>query len=139
MQAAFDSTSHESTTMNRNLRLLTITIVASAVGYSGSARADDITIDPTPFVPSASRAQVRAELDAFNKSGVSPWATHYDHPRNFKSSASRAQVTAEYIRERAAVASMTGEDSGSTYMTELRHQAHSPAHLATRRSNDAQQ
>ena len=63
--------------MNRNLRLLTITLVAGALGYSASTWADDITIDPYPFVPSASRAEVRAEPDAYKKSGDNPWAKNY--------------------------------------------------------------
>jgi len=125
-------------TMNRNHRLVTIAFFASALGYSGGARADDITIDPSPFVPSASRAEVRAELDAFKKSGINPWATHYNLLRNFKSSATREQVTAEYISERDAVASMNGEDSGSNYLAGLRHAERAPVHLATRRSDDAQ-
>lgn len=123
--------------MNRNHRLVTIAFIASALGYSGSTRADDITLAPSPFVPSASRAQVRAELDAFRKSGIDPWSIHHDPLQDFKSSQTRAQVTAEYIRERDAVASMNGEDSGSTYLTELRHTARSPVHLATGRSNGA--
>jgi len=125
--------------MKRNLHLLTLGFIASVLGYSGGARADDIRIDPSPFVPSAPRAEVRAELDVFKKPGISPWATHYDLLSDFKSSATRAQVIAEYIRERDAIASMTGEDSGSKFLSELRHKAASPVHLASDRSNGAPQ
>ncbi len=141
MQASpgIHSTHMKARTMNRNQRLVTIAFLASALGYSGGAHADDITIDPSPFVSSTSRTEVRAELDAFKKSGINPWATHYDLLRNFKSSKTRAQVTAEYISERDAVASMNGEDSGSNYLAGLRHAERAPVYLATGHTDGAQQ
>jgi hypothetical protein len=123
--------------MKRNFPLLATAFIASALGYSGSAHSDDITIAPSPFVSSVSRAEVRAELDAFKTSGINPWATHYDLLRNFKSRKTRAQVTAEYLGERDAIASMNGEDSGSRYLSEHRHTAPAPVHLATDRPNIA--
>ena len=118
-------------TMKLNPRLLVIALFAVSTGYVGTARADDITIDPFPFVPSKSRAEVRAELQASKRSGVDPWARNYDPVRHFHSSRTRAQVTAEFLRERDAVAAMHGEDSGSRYITELRHSAYPPVYLAT--------
>lgn len=122
--------------MNRNLPLLTITLVAGALGYSGGALADDITIDPFPFVSSASRTEVRAELDAFRKSGANPWARDFNPLRTFRSSKTRAEVTAEYISERDAVARMTGEDSGSRYLAEQRDAAGAAMRLANRESKN---
>ncbi|HEY5928942.1 MAG TPA: hypothetical protein VIU02_01395 [Burkholderiales bacterium] len=122
-----------------NLRLLTLTLVAGALGYSGSTLADDITIDPFPFVPSASRAEVRSELDAFKKSGVNPWKMSYNPLRTFRSSTTRAEATAEYIRERDAVAAMNGEDSGSRYLAEQRDAAASVTSVANGRSGNLQQ
>ena len=140
MRVAPDATNpHESTTMNRNFRLLTATFVASALAYSGSAHSDDITFDRSPFVSSVSRAQVRAELEAFKESGINPWSLHYDLLAHFKSSKTRAQVTAEYLSERDAIASMNGEDSGSRYLSEHRHIAPAPVHLAIDRPSGEQQ
>ncbi len=123
--------------MRRNLSLCSIAVAAWALGHSGVALADDITIDPVPFVPSASRAEVRADLEAFRKSGVNPWSIRYDPVRNFRSGKTRAEVTAEYIRERDAVAAMNGEDSGSRYLAEMRQAGRSPVHLANQRLRDA--
>lgn len=118
-------------TMRLHPRPLAIALFAVSAGYAGSARADDITIDPFPFVASKSRAEVQAELQAFKRSGIDPWARNYDPLRHFRSSKSRAQVTAEFLRERDAVAAMTGEDSGSRYITELRYADLPPVYLAT--------
>jgi hypothetical protein len=126
-------------TMNRNLRLLTITLVAGALGYSGSTWADDITVDPYPFVPSTSRAEVRAELDAYKKSGDNPWAKNYNPLRTFRSDKTRAEVTAEYVSERDAVAAMNGEDSGSRYLAEQRDSATSATRVANRRPSNTRQ
>jgi len=79
---------HESTDMKRKFPLASL-VAAVALGYSGVARADDITIDPTPFVSSASRADVRAELDAYRKSGVNPWARSYNPLHHFRSERTR--------------------------------------------------
>ena len=49
-----------------------------ACAASGPALADDITIDPHPFVSTASRAQVMAELQQYRQSGVNPWADDYN-------------------------------------------------------------
>ncbi|MGJ0223464.1 DUF4148 domain-containing protein [Streptococcus pyogenes] len=125
------STHLKARTMKLHPRLLVIALFAVSTGYAGSARADDITVDPFPFVPSKSRAEVQAELQAFKRSGVDPWARNYDPLRHFQSSRTRAQVTAEFLRERDAVAAMNGEDSGSRYITELRHPAFPPVYLAT--------
>jgi hypothetical protein len=124
--------------MNRKLHLLTLALLSGALGYTGSTRADDITIDPVPFVSSRSPAEVRAELDAFKKSGVNPWSLDYQPLQTFRSSRTRAEVTAEYIRDREAVAAMTREDSGSRYLAEQREAGSSAVHLATRRSKKMQ-
>lgn len=122
--------------MRRKLSPFSIAVAAFTLGYTGIAVADDITIDPVPFVPSASRAEVRADLEAFKKSGVNPWSIRYDPIRNFRSGKTRAEVTAEYIRERDAVAAMNGEDSGSRYLAEMREAGRSPVHLANQRLRD---
>lgn len=109
--------------MKSSLLRFSVITLACAVAHTGIARADDITIDPRPFVSSKSRSQVQAELHAYRKSGVNPWALSYNPLKDFRSSKTRAAVTAEYLRERNAVAAMNGEDSGSRYLTELRDTA----------------
>lgn len=70
------------------------------------------------FVPSKTRAQVRDELAQYKRAGVNPWSTSYDQLASFKSTASRDQVTADYIASRDQVAAFTGEDSGSAYLAQ---------------------
>jgi hypothetical protein len=64
----------------------------------------------------ASRAQVQAQLADYKKAGVNPWSTSYNPLKSFQGQRSRADVQAEYLAERNAVAAMTGEDSGSAYL-----------------------
>jgi hypothetical protein len=125
--------------MKRNLALASFAFAAAAAACSSAVRADDITVDTQTFVPSASRAEVRAELDAFRKSGINPWARNYDPLRNFRSAKTRAEVTAEYIRERESVSAMNGEDSGSQYLAGIRDAAATPVRMAGRRSRDKAQ
>lgn len=99
--------------MNR-IPALSVLLVAGAL--HASARADDITIDPTPFVSSASRAEVMGELQQFRQSGIDPWADSYNPTQHFVSERSRADVQADYLRSRDDVSALNGEDSGSVYL-----------------------
>jgi hypothetical protein len=103
--------------MNRNIASA---LVIAAAAVAGNAFADDITVDTTPFVSSKSRAEVVAELGQFKKAGTSPWSTQYNPLAKFQSAKSRAQVTAEYVADREAVAALNSEDSGSAYLTAAR-------------------
>jgi hypothetical protein len=96
-----------------------LAVAAFAALASAGARADDITIDNTPFNSSRTRAEVQAELAQFQQAGVNPWSIRYNQLAGFKSAKSRAQVQAEYIAERDQVAVMTAEDSGSSYLTQV--------------------
>jgi len=109
--------------MNRNIASA---LVIAAAAVAGNAFADDITIAPA-FVPSATRAQVQAELQQYKQAGVNPWSTSYNPLRGFQSGQTRAQVTADYLRARGEVAAFQGEDSGSFYLA----QAHTPAERST--------
>ena len=93
-----------------------LAIALASVAAAGQAFADDITIDTTPFVSTASRAQVRQELAQFEASGINPWSQGYDPLAGFQSTRSRADLTADYVRSRDAVAAITGEDSGSAFL-----------------------
>ena len=96
--------------MNRNIASA---LVIATAAFAGTAFADDITIDTTPFQASKTRTEVQAELAQFKKAGTSPWSTQYNPLAKFKSETSRAQVTAAYVAERDVVAAFNGEDSGS--------------------------
>lgn len=101
--------------MNRNFALALCFASASI----GTAFADDITIDPTPFVSTKSRAEVKAELVQFQASGVDPWADDYNQLSQARSTMTRAEVTAAYLASRSEVEALGSEDSGSSYMTRV--------------------
>lgn len=84
---------------------------AQAVGLAG-----DISVEAKPFVSTRSRAEVRADLDAFRKAGVNPWADEFNQLAGFVSGRSRSQVAAEFAANRHTVAALYGEDSGSSYL-----------------------
>ncbi|HSH90566.1 MAG TPA: DUF4148 domain-containing protein [Ramlibacter sp.] len=96
-----------------------LAIAAFAALAGTAARADDITVDTTPFQSVKSRAEVQAELAQYTKAGVNPWSIRYNQLAGFQSAKTRAQVQAEYIAERDAVAALTSEDSGSAYLTQV--------------------
>jgi hypothetical protein len=98
--------------MNRNIAFAFVLATAAA----GTAFADDITVEATPFVPTLSRAEVRAEMLQARAAGIDPWAQDYDQLAAFHSERSRADVTADYTAERDRVAALNGEDSGSVYL-----------------------
>lgn len=119
--------------MNRNFALALVVACAAA----GPACADDITIDPHPFVPSLSRAEVLQELQDFRKAGVNPWADDYNPVAGARSSRTRAEVTAEFVAERRTVAALNGEDSGSNYLIQVAAAKARPAEIEIARA-DAQ-
>lgn len=110
-----------------------ITAIALSAGFAGAAFAEGPIQSNDVFVGSKTRAEVQAELSAYKQAGVNPWSTSYNPLKSFRSERSRAEVTAEYISSRAAVAAMTGEDSGASYLVarkqigEVRHLAGQPA------------
>lgn len=112
--------------MNRHLALALVAAVAAAAAAS-PAFADDITIDPTPFTSTRSRAEVIGEMQQFRQAGANPWADEYNPLAEFRSDRTREQVTLEFQATRASVAALTGEDSGSMYLARIT----APASLAT--------
>jgi hypothetical protein len=97
--------------MNRNIAISLLVLAGAS-----SAFADDITVDSTPFVSSASRAQVQSELQQSRQSGVNPWAQDYNQLAEFRSAKSRGEVAGEYIRSRGEAAAFVAEDSGSVML-----------------------
>lgn len=98
--------------MNRKTALALV--IASAA--CARAFADDPTVDPTPFISTAHRADVVAQMQAFRQSGIDPWADGYNPIAQFRGTRTRDDVTREYIASRDLVSALNGEDSGSMYL-----------------------
>jgi hypothetical protein len=101
--------------MNRST--LALAAVLSVAAFA--AHADDA--DPsgqfaTTVGSAGTRAAVQSQYADYRKTGVNPWSTSYNPLASFRGDKTRAQVTAEYLASRNAVAAMTGEDSGSAYL-----------------------
>jgi hypothetical protein len=101
--------------MNRNLALALV----SACMAAGPAFADDITVDPHPFVSTLTRAQVQEELNQFRHGGVNPWADAYNLVPQPRGTSTRAEVKAAYLASRNEAAAFNGEDSGSASMSRM--------------------
>jgi hypothetical protein len=106
--------------MNRNVAsTFALTAALAAVSIAPSiTRADDITIDPTPFVSRRSRAEVIAELmrrSELRRIGSSEWSMQYNPVPRVQSTYTSEQARAEYRASRDFVSAMNGEDSGSAY------------------------
>lgn len=97
--------------MNRKTLTAALILVAAA----GSAFADDITVETTPFTSSRTRAEVRAELQQYQQQGVNPWARNYNPLQSFHSGTSRAEVTAQFLEARDEVAALNSEDGGAAW------------------------
>ena len=104
--------------MNRKSTLVVLALVAAA----GSAFADDITIDNTPFVSTLTRQEVMAQLVQYQQAGINPHATSYNPLKYFSSAKSRGEVQQEFLASRQTVQAMNGEDSGSSWLTAHRGQ-----------------
>ena len=96
-------------------------LFAICLAAAGSAFADDITIESTPFVSSRARAEVIAEVQQARNEGMHPWADTYDQLQAFQSTLTREEVTAEYLLSRDEVQAFNGEDSGSSYLMAARN------------------
>lgn len=100
-------------------RKTAIALVVAAAAVAGNAFAESPTaLKEEPFVSTASRTQVNAELAAYKQAGVNPWSTSYNPLRAFQSVKSRDQVVGEYIAARDQVHALTGEDSGSSWLAQ---------------------
>ena len=78
----------------------------------------------------ATRSAVQAELAAYKQAGVNPYSISYNPLKSFRGTRSRAEVQAEYIGSRDAVAAMTREDSGSAWLAVRPATALDVRHLA---------
>ena len=93
------------------------TIAVTTIAFTPvDALADDISMDTTQFVSSASRDEVRAVVKAHPElvlQAASEWALQDNQPPRLQSSYTSAQAKAAYIIDRRSVAALTAEDSGS--------------------------
>jgi hypothetical protein len=99
--------------MNRNYAFAII--LATAAAGNVFAGDGEITREPAPFVSTASRAQVQAELKEFRQSGVDTTSYEWNPLSQFRSDKTRADVRAEYIAGRQQVAAMNEEASGAVH------------------------
>lgn len=113
--------------MNRNLEAaLTFAAVAAVataaavtliVPRAAAAATGDITPDPAPFVSTASRADVRADLlQGSQFARDTEWVQQANAAVRFKSSVTPAQAREQYKMARGEVEALTSEDSGSMYL-----------------------
>lgn len=103
--------------MNRYTFLAAVTFASFSAGaFADTGLVGDISVETRPFESNKTRAEVRAELDAYKKAGVNPWARSYNPLAQFKSTKTPEQVTAEYIANRNAANALNGEDSGSAFL-----------------------
>ena len=89
----------------------------STASFGAQADEADASQYGVQFNGGKSRAEVQAELASYKKTGVNPWSISYNPLAKFQSATTRAQVTAAYIADRDQVAALTGEDSGSAFLT----------------------
>ncbi|GAB2583047.1 hypothetical protein GCM10027034_13920 [Ramlibacter solisilvae] len=92
----------------------------AASAMVGTARADDITIDNTPFVSTKTRAEVKAELFASKVSSAGGEYALQQNGQHIASDYTREQARADYIASRDQVRAMNAEDSGSSALAQGR-------------------
>ena len=115
--------------MNRKLALSSLVLAAAFAG-NAFAESPNAGVVNDQFVSSRTRADVQAELAAYKQAGVNPWSTQYNPLRSFKSTATRADVTADYLASRDEVNALNSEDSGSAYLAQVRVTGVPPTTLA---------
>jgi hypothetical protein len=96
-----------------NASRLMIVAALSAAAFGAQADEADGSQYGVQFNGTLTRAEVQAQL---KQVGPNPWSTQYNPLATFKSERTRAQVQAEYVANRDAVAAFTSEDSGSAYL-----------------------
>jgi hypothetical protein len=96
-----------------------ISSLALLLAASAAVHAEEPSTDILNFISYRTRAEVRAELFAYKKSGVNPWATSYNQLKSFHSQATRDEVLAELFAFREEACLLYAEDSGSAYLSRL--------------------
>lgn len=96
-------------------RHIATALTVAAAAFAGNGFADDITVDTTPFTSTKTRAEVLAE---FKTPGPNFWSTQYNMFQ-IKSTKTSQEVMDEYRANRGEVSALTGEDSGSAYLSQI--------------------
>ena len=116
--------------MNKLNTVAAIAIAIAATGSAGSAFADDITIDTQTFVSTRTRAEVKAEMLRARADGsMATWLAEAGSvpatlamSRQVTPHVTRQEVMADMRVNREtslASAALTGEDSGSFYLSQI--------------------
>ncbi|MDB5751750.1 MAG: hypothetical protein JWP65_2171 [Ramlibacter sp.] len=96
---------------------LILAAALTAAAFVAQAESPDLSGQFAHRVSSGPAAQVATRPATQSvQSTVSPWSTQYNPLATFRSTKTRAEVQAEYIANRDAVAAMNREDSGSAYL-----------------------
>jgi hypothetical protein len=97
-------------------------VVAATTIVANDARADDITLDKSPYANSVDKAQVKSDLQRRSEARLygPDQDAHYNEVRRVQSGYTSAQARADYIAARDEVQALDGEDSGSVYFGKLR-------------------
>lgn len=130
-QATVSIATTKERTMNRHLVATSIVLAAA---FAGNAFAEGPIQGNDPFTGSKTRAEVQADLAAYKSAGVNPWSMSYNPLASFRSTTTRAAVTADYVASRDVVHAFTSEDSGSSYLAHARV----PMNAATTLAGQAQ-
>jgi hypothetical protein len=100
-----------------NRKSLALAAVLSLAGFAVQAETPDLSGQFAQGAPAqATRTQVQADLNQSRQAGVNPWSISYNPLTSFRSERTRAEVQAEFVASRNAVAAMTAEDSGSAFL-----------------------
>ena len=106
-----------------NRPALALAAVLSLAGFAAQAQeADPAGQYAISAAPSAlTRGQVQADVQK-TRVAPNPYANSYNQLSTFKGQRTRAEVTAEYLAARKAVASMAGEIGNPAALAELASQ-----------------
>ncbi len=118
--------------MNASLKLIVYPLVTLiSIAASGLVLAESPTAEPTNFVATKTREQVRSEfLQSRATGGFRVWSTSYNPLLVTKTMTTREAVKAE-MALLANVAPMTGEDSGSFALSRAPASREAPRLLAS--------
>lgn len=107
--------------MNRKIYLVAaIATFASAASFAEVGEANPAGQYAQAVQSVQTREAVRADLVAYKKAGVNHWSTSYNPLNSAQSTNDRSDVRAAYVADRAHVAAITSEDSGSNYLAQAR-------------------
>jgi hypothetical protein len=101
----------------RSIAAVAIALASIAAGQAFAQPLGQEGGQTDSFTSGKTRDEVNAEMAQFRAQyPVSPWSIRYNPLSTFKSTKTRAEVTAAYVADRAEVAALTSEDSGSAYL-----------------------